>query len=387
MRKPGLRGEFWPTEQEEQLLRAAFFPGAEATRAWERVTPALDIDGMPWETVRLLPLVYRNLAEARADDPDMPRLRGLYRRAWYHNNLQLATLGDILRSLDAAGIDTLVLKGAALIERYYGDAGLRPMTDVDVLVPLGSAGQAMRILEARGWDRPRFTDEQLLRGSHGIGYRGAQGRRVDLHWQLSLALSIPGRPEASSEAFWERSLSAEVGGIRTRVLDPADQLLHVLVHGFGAHHGTTVQWAADALTILRAEPHLDWDILVEESGRRRVVLPVRDSLSYLVTTLGAPVPSEVGAELSGIPTTRRDVFVHWATARHRARFLGGFLVSLAQHFRMQSHRGTLRSIAGIPAFLKEMWGLDHVWQVPAAAGRRLARKVAGRRGAQVRLPT
>jgi hypothetical protein len=378
VRKPGLRGDFWPTEFEEQLVRAALLPPPQGTTAWKQVRDRLDIDSLAGEPLRLLPLVYVRLKAAGRDDPVMPRLKGLYRRAWYHNQLQLARLGEILRLFGTAGIDTLVLKGASLIARYYDDPGVRPMADVDVLVPVKDAPTAMRILEAGGWQRPPFDEAELIRRIHGISYRDGRGHVCDLHWQLGMNLVIPGHRAESADAFWEGSDEIQIAGTRTRALNPADQLLHVIIHGAGSYSGTTLQWIADSLTILRGtEGRFDWDRLVAESSRRRTFRQVRDALVYLARALGAPVPSEAIERLEAVPAAQRDVFIHWATARHRSRFLGTLLHSFGRYMQLQPH-GVFRSVARLPRFLKQHWGLQHLWQIPIQVLQRTGRKARER---------
>src|SRR5205085_1224654 len=51
-------------------------------------------------------------------------------------------LEESLRALNAAGIDVLLLKGAALAYTVYGSFGVRPMRDIDILVRHGQAEAA-----------------------------------------------------------------------------------------------------------------------------------------------------------------------------------------------------------------------------------------------------
>jgi hypothetical protein len=110
-------------------LRAALRPGDEGVAAWATLRDVLDLDDI-WDPDihRLLPLVYVNLRDAGVDDPDLPRLKGLYRRTWYLNQLKLAEARPWLELLQGEGIDTLLLKGVPLGLEYYGDLGQRPIS-------------------------------------------------------------------------------------------------------------------------------------------------------------------------------------------------------------------------------------------------------------------
>jgi len=373
----GLRGDFWPTEREEALLGAALLPRREAMAAWEKARPGLDIDRMPGPALRILPLVYRRLDEAGVEDPFLPRLKGLYRRTWYHNQLQIHRAASVIRTLEEEEIPTMVLKGAAMIARYYGDAGVRPMGDVDVLVPTERGAEALRVLEAADWRRPDIPQDLLLRHHHGIGFVDADGNHVDLHWQVSTELVLAGARERSCDVFWDGSVETEIGGLRTRALDPADQLLHLVVHGGRSYSGTSLQWVADAATVLDfSEDRFDWARLVREASRRRMFLHLRDGLIYLRRGFRAPVPDGVSAELGSLPATRRDVFVHWAITRHHSRWMGTFLYGFARYLRLHAHRGPLGVIAGLPRFLQDRWEARHLWEVPVQALARTVRRIA-----------
>ena len=58
---------------------------------------------------------------------------------------------EILGEFDRLSIDALVLKGAALAWMIYPSPGLRPMVDLDVLVPRARAGEAQAALGRLGF--------------------------------------------------------------------------------------------------------------------------------------------------------------------------------------------------------------------------------------------
>lgn len=68
-----------------------------------------------------------------------------------HAERQLALLADSTRSLQDAGIDVIVLKGAPLAKRVYGDYTVRPSIDLDLHVAPTQRVAASRVLSASGW--------------------------------------------------------------------------------------------------------------------------------------------------------------------------------------------------------------------------------------------
>src|ERR1700683_4642008 len=127
------------------LLRAALLECPEAVEAaeeWFASGRDAAEPGFSWleqGSRRLLPLVYRNVKEALP-----PELRETLRRVslqyWADNQKLFRRLEERLTWFHANGIPTVVLKGAALSVLHYRDKGIRPMSDVDILVPEDVAG-------------------------------------------------------------------------------------------------------------------------------------------------------------------------------------------------------------------------------------------------------
>lgn len=78
-------------------------------------------------------------------------LQSVYTKVWTKQSKALAELLDCLQSVDC---ETLVVKGAEFIERYYQGAGLSFLNDIDLLVR-------------------REHLEKVKRSMHGLGYRQA----------------------------------------------------------------------------------------------------------------------------------------------------------------------------------------------------------------------
>ena len=58
-----------------------------------------------------------------------------YIQNYLSTTLLLRKLKDVLSSLADRGVEVIVLKGAALVTTLYPDLGLRPMRDIDLLIP------------------------------------------------------------------------------------------------------------------------------------------------------------------------------------------------------------------------------------------------------------
>jgi hypothetical protein len=362
-------GGCWPTPEQEWLLQAALLPAPAGRRAWDQWSAAVNVQTLDHGSNRLLPLLYHNLRALGVEHPELDRLRGLYRQAWYKNQILLHRLSQVLQPLTAAGVPVLVLKGAALLLGYYHNLGLRSMTDLDVLVPTRQAAEAERILLALGW-QPRF------RAVHSQGFVDQAGRELDLHW-----LVLPECPQLTADDdFWAAARPLEVAGVPALALHPADQFLHVCVHGLAWNWLPPLRWVADAVIVLRATPDFDWARLTAQARQRELVLPLREALNYLARLVQAPIPPAVLEELGRervAAALRLDFRARTAAPERRGPFLAGWAYWREYTRWAESHRERLGPL-GLLRFLRHLWGVPHTWQVPWYALTGLTRRALGR---------
>jgi hypothetical protein len=124
---------------------------------------------------------------------------------------------------------------------------------------------------------------------------------------------------------------------------------------------------------------IEWQRLVAQAQKQRFTLPIRETLCYVHDKLQAPVPAEVLAELEKAPTSQTERLQYKAVAQ-----APGVLGSLPQRWflylryaRGMDTRRLQPRLAGFPNYLKGVWGLDHLWQVPLRAMARGERRIRG----------
>ena len=267
------------------------------TSAWRRWKELETVVSTDQDSGRLFPLLSRRLLAMGVEDPDLPTLKGAYRHQWVVNQRRLHRAGEALAHLSDAGIETMVLKGAALAERHYRDLGARLMYDVDVLVRAERAHEAASVLQRHGW-RPLLPIEldDLMPVIQGTLFMDEMDDGIDLHWHAMWA-------PANEDDFWSAAEPTMVGGTPTQCPCPADQLLHVCVHGVWSD-GLPLRWVPDAMTLMRSAPGLDWDRVVDRARARSLTLPMIDALRYLREAFDARVPSDA---LQSLARTRRGL--------------------------------------------------------------------------------
>lgn len=366
-----------PTPLQEALLHACLAPPDEVTAHWQRWRAEADIDHLDDAANRLLPLLYRQLEAVHLDDPEVPRLRGIYRYHWCRNQLLLAELRELLAALHGAGIEVMLLKGAALIERYYRDPGLRPMSDLDLMVPLAAMDAACAVLTRLGWTPKLPTDLHAIRTwrtTHALDFtRERNGRisEVDLHWT-----PLPRATWPDAEApFWARAQRTQVHGTPVYLLDPTDQLLHACLHGGPWNAMPPYRWVADAIWILRADgERIDWQRLLGEARRLNAFTMLQATLGYLHASFRVSIPPPV---IDRLRRSRPSPY-EMLEFRMQTREIAGLrvdqllLLEWFNHSRAFRDTGTLKRLAAFPRYLLQTWKLARWSQVPGFVLTRLA---------------
>jgi hypothetical protein len=376
LRRNGLQGNFWPSEQQELLLRAALLDPDQAVDAWHALRPEFDLDHLEEGSYCLIPLMSTRLPSMDPDDGIIPRLKGIYRHTWYRNRIAHTQMAELLRVLSGAGIGTMVLKGIARGIRYYSNPTHRPIDELEVMVPTTAAASALRALNNAGWRCRTRPAEARLRHRQAIQIEDADGRGCTLRWQMPPEFLLPAASGMSADDFWRDAVEFEIDGVPSRALDPTAELLYTCVTGANAGSGVPVQWAADAIMVLRsAGPDIDWGKLTTWAIRRHSTLRLREALAYLRQAVNAPVPPEALAGLDAVHPTKRDLFVHWAGGQGKG-LLGGLPHAVALHARATAGQGLIPTIVSLPRSLRDAWELDHIYNVPVHALQKGLRRIS-----------
>ncbi len=228
-------------------------------------------------------------------------LRSAYYASAARNLLLFRLLEDVLRALHGTGVPVILLKGAALAPAVYGNIALRPMDDLDLLVPQASLETTIRALSALGYApsqpevRPgillSFENELVLR-QHGAG------TPLEVHW--SLFDSPYYQQKLDLQWFWESALRLRFEDVPVQVLGPEAQLLYLAGHLFLQHGGTSgrLLWLHDLAEVLYAyRDRLDWNTVLEKAAAYDLISPLQSLLPYVAREWGAPVPEDVLARL------------------------------------------------------------------------------------------
>ncbi|MFB3816109.1 MAG: nucleotidyltransferase family protein [Candidatus Methylomirabilales bacterium] len=246
-------------------------------------------------TAALLHHHLRSLPRAAAQVPPAIRmeLRRAHRGTWARNTVLTEHWAEVMRLLERARIPCITHKGMALVHTVYGDLGLRPMADLDLLIRPADLPAVRRALAGAGFrcSGEAVETEDAFRGFlHCV--RGACV--IDLHWELAHYTRFEGVVRLDAGGLWRRAQPLVVGTAGGLMLCPEDLLLHLALHlTLGSEFGRLV-WFTDIDAVLRRRAaDLDWDRLLGEATRARLRGVLAYTLAVAQAALGSPVPAEV----------------------------------------------------------------------------------------------
>ena len=237
----------------------------------------------------IAPLVYHGLKDLPQrqliPQPFLDKLKGNYHWNIARNMCLYTELHRILKRFEAGGIQVIVLKGAALAKTVYGDIGLRPMRDIDLLVRRNDLRGSNDCMCEMGYfcvaDNLSTEWHRENNHFHIPIYRQPkeQAVPVEIHWHItdnSMGVNI--------DKWWDRAGSMEINGYRALVPSPEDMVVHLCLHSYnhGYSGGMLLKGLCDLSETLRHyKQQLSWDLLLDTMHEYKIQRPVY-ALLYLV---------------------------------------------------------------------------------------------------------
>ncbi len=241
---------------------------------------------------------------------DMPAREALTRatlRSARHFTLQDTARKEINAELSRAGIQAIWLKGAAWAGTLYPDPILRPMGDLDVLVPYDQARAALDRLLAMGYrfaalDRfngSQHTVEPDAKSNHHYELIGgpSDGVAVEIHFRL-LAQNDAMLP--LNQVDWFRKHTTEQrfeDGTTGTVLEPEADLLYLAAHAMIQHGESEKLRNFLDLHLLIQKRNPDWAMVIDKAVELGWAGAVARALCRARDYFGTPVPEPVFDEL------------------------------------------------------------------------------------------
>ena len=279
-------------------------------------------------------------ANGRLELPAAEHHRLVKATAWrvgHSIRLRNELAGVMSALVEACELPPLLLKGPAVADRLYPQPGLRPFTDLDILVPRDELDNAARALESVGYEvliefRPGYA-ERFGHDRHAVRQVGAARLDVEVHWRVG---DDPVGSVLSYERLAPRSEPLAVGGATVRATALPDQLLVLAMHLLSDRE-KRLCWVNDIALLAAAVDAEAWEEgfgRAEELGLSWVLHRALDyAHAYLGVARARPAPSRAPPrwgpmraveelDARAAPHFGRLIALGW---RDRARFLHAVL--------------------------------------------------------------
>ncbi len=252
------------------------------------------------ETEGVAPMLHRYLSTLGIGEQvaGYRALRALAVRHRHATEIRVAEFARISAQLATAGIASAALKGVGLAGLLYPEPGLRPMRDIDFLVPRSEAGAARAVLESMGYRFDPDHPSRYMRWHHHLpnARREVDGLTVsvEIHTRANSGDS-PGRTTFDRLRDPLQTVQSAFGEYRT--LGHGDMLNQLCRHALepGAHVRLVSVMDIQGYCA-RFDQEIDWAALARRHPYIPNFLSLLDQVVPLPSTLtrfawpGQPLP-------------------------------------------------------------------------------------------------
>jgi len=314
--------------------------------AWSALTPA------DWRRLAataqaegLAPLLYYTLKTTGWPDPMPAYFRHALQSAYYSTTARNGVFYHELSRLLAAfhsgehgsaavrgRTGLIVLKGGALATTLYPSLGLRPLSDLDLLVSRRHLKCAVQAAWSLGYREvyPELNPGINRQVGFHIHLRGGplDSLAIELHWGLVAGDGDWRRPLL--DWFWDQTEElnivgqtpgAEIEQVEMRPgcvtfalqLTPTAHLLYLAAHLMYQHGGASaiLLWFYDLHLLIKSwDSRIDWDELLSRAREFRWAPALQAALQGTADRFGTPLPDGFLDALAEVRDERATLLVH-----------------------------------------------------------------------------
>jgi hypothetical protein len=184
------------------------------------------------------------------------------------------SLINIHRLLSQHQTPYIALKGAYLAFHAYPQSALRPMRDLDILVPEDRALEVYELLKNEGFQRLlEYQDNPKIasKNKHHLPALIDPISRILIEIHTSLSGSDDAAfGLAADEAFWSRSIERPIASVAIRFESSTDLLLHLICHAVYHHRFDNGPLLITDIAFLLDGQEIDWPLFWEIALRENI---------------------------------------------------------------------------------------------------------------------
>lgn len=236
-------------------------------------------------------IIYKNLLKLKnIPEVVINKFKGIYNNSLRANILMVSELDRLIDGLNKAGIEVISLKGATASEKIFGDIGLYPSGDIDILIKVEDIDRVREFLDAdgyvlndKGFDEYR---EFFIKELYHISL--SNGRfTIEPHWNLFMRYF-----KTPPEFWWQESIRVSSGEKEYTFLSPEKNVLYTSFRLFskGFVHFRFLVLIAEI--IRHYKDTIDWNKLFGYSRECKFENVLRVTMKLSAELLDAPIPEE-----------------------------------------------------------------------------------------------
>jgi hypothetical protein len=235
-------------------------------------------------------------------------------------NMLLKKQFDSLLSLfSREGIPILPIQGFSLLDSLYDDYGLRPLSDMDFLMPSSVLSRAKRILSDAGYSSPPHFPDIFIK----------ENFQVDLHEDILNASRIGGRKEYVDLRFEDLAgryavESPEYPSVYRLRLEANFPLLaaHLVKHSF-----SRLIWFVDLLRILElGEARFNHEEMADIAEGWNLLNSALAPVLFITDCFCLPVPEALEKRIADA-RLRKNFLVRMVLKNHRSQGIGNYFTA------------------------------------------------------------
>lgn len=316
-------GVYRLSPKQKLLLQACVLQGKPALDAWQEWKNSVDIEQLDSASNALLSQLYSNLAAHQVKDLHLARLKGIYKRSWYGNQLLLKKLQSIVRALQTAKIDTIVLGDAAIVAGYGAALCKHTFFDINLLIHPVHLEKAINILNRLGWNLINYSRKDLY-----WQFQDTSPTNLQLLGQLFWAMP----QEHTQKQLWAEACPCQIGDLNTFILSFTDLFLHLCITTFYLGTSQNLNGLANGMILLRQqEAEIDWVEIVTQAQKYQTILPLRNMLTLVCQLLTLSIPDWVLPALHQMPIGNKEFLQYQILAFSKKTILKSLLLRVANY--------------------------------------------------------
>lgn len=364
----------FPNKEEELFLKLILSNENDFEELYYKWEKEVVFDDISYSILRLMPSLYLRLKNLNIVDDKVGRIRGMYKMAWYKNQLILNSVKNVIFLFNKENIPVISLKGIPLIENVYKDPGARFLGDADILVDPKYIEKVINIMRANSWkylyQSPfyinRFNKPLENKILKEVTFINHQDVKIDIHWGLFMFIFNENREHPMSyDEVLKHSIDFDMKGAKYKMPCIEDMIIHIIVHGAEGNNNRTLRWIADVVKIIRTIP-INWEFLIERIRKFEVAMEFNVAFSYLLKNFSISVPESFIQELSKLPIDNYKIKEYYITTNTIRSSLLGTLPYLWRGYWLHERKGNFfTSWYYFIDYVCQSWGIAKKRQIPA----------------------